>query len=113
MFKQQILAGEIADGMSFNEKVWAITARIPKGKVTTYGAIAQHLGTRGYRAIGMAMHRNPYAPTVPCHRVVGSNGALTGFAQGLPRKRQLLHEEGVALNNDRVDLTICMHALDR
>ena len=85
MTKSQILAGQLADDMSFNEKVWTLTARIPSGKVTTYRAIAHQLGTRGYRAIGMAMNRNPYAPAVPCHRVVGSNGTLTGFAQGLER----------------------------
>ena len=72
--------------MTFNQKVWAMTARIPKGTVTTYAAIAKALGTKAYRAVGNALNRNPYAPGVPCHRVVGSTGALTGFAGGLERK---------------------------
>lgn len=98
-----IRAGRIVDGMTFNEKVWALTARIPKGRLVTYGQIATALGNpRAGRAVGNALNRNPYAPGVPCHRVVGSSGALTGFAGGLPKKRQLLAEEGIELAGDRV-----------
>ena len=104
MFEHEIHAGEIVDGMSFCQKVWALTARIPKGKVTTYGHIARHLGTNAYRAVGLAMNRNPYAPDVPCHRVVGSQGALTGFAGGLPKKRAMLVAERVPMRNGRVVL---------
>ena len=104
MFEQQIKSGKIVRGMSFNEKVWAMTARIPRGKVCTYGDIAKALGTRAYRAVGNALNRNPYAPTVPCHRVVGSDGSLTGFAGGLTKKQRLLREEGVAIESDRVSL---------
>jgi methylated-DNA-[protein]-cysteine S-methyltransferase len=100
----QIKSGQIEDSMSFNEKVWALTARIPKGRVATYGMIARKLKTRGYRAVGNALNRNPYAPEVPCHRVVGSDGSLTGFAGGMKKKAQLLAEEGVELNNGRVRL---------
>ena len=103
-FESQIKAGRICSGMSFDEKVWALTARIPAGKVTTYRQIAQELKTRAYRAVGQALHRNPYAPAVPCHRVVGSTGALTGFAGGLDRKMQLLMQEGVAVKNGKVVL---------
>lgn len=102
-----IKSGRIVPGMSFNEKVWALTARIPKGKVTTYAQIARKLGSKAYRAVGNALNRNPYSPAVPCHRVVGSNGALTGFAGGLPKKARMLAEEGVALNDGRADLTDC------
>ena len=91
--------------MSFPQKVWAITARIPRGKVVTYADVARSLKSTGYRAVGQALHRNPYAPGVPCHRVVGSDGKLTGFAHGLPKKRKMLEEEGVAFNGPRVDLT--------
>ena len=104
MFEQQIKSGKIVRGMSFNEKVWAMTARIPHGKVCTYGDIAKALGSRAYRAVGNALNRNPYAPTVPCHRVVGSNGSLTGFAGGLTKKQRLLREEGIAIESDRVSL---------
>ena len=94
-YEQDIKAGRIVPGMSFNQKVWALTARIPAGQVVTYRQIAEALGTKGYRAVGNALNRNPYAPAVPCHRVVGSNGSLTGFAGGLPKKRALLTTEGV------------------
>jgi methylated-DNA-[protein]-cysteine S-methyltransferase len=101
---RDITSGRIRSGMSFNEKVWAITSRIPRGRVATYGDIAQALGTRGYRAVGAALNRNPHAPAVPCHRVVGSAGALTGFAGGLDKKRAMLRDEGIAFNGDRVNL---------
>ncbi len=85
--------------------------RVPAGKVTTYSEIARKLQTKGYRAVGNALNRNPYAPAVPCHRVVGSGGALTGFAQGLERKEQMLAEEGVAMRRGKVDLEACFHGL--
>lgn len=100
----EIMAGRVAKGMSFNEKVWAICARVPKGKVTTYAAIARKLGTVAYRAVGNAMNKNPYAPRVPCHRVVGSDGSLTGFASGLEKKKRLLKAEGVVFEKGKVDL---------
>jgi methylated-DNA-[protein]-cysteine S-methyltransferase len=102
-----IKSGRVLSAMSFNQKVWALTARIPKGRVTTYAAIAQKLGTRGYRAVGNALNRNPYAPAVPCHRVVGSNGALTGYAGGLRKKLRMLKDEGVAITEGRADVEGC------
>src|SRR2546428_10399982 len=104
MRETAIKSGKIERDMRFNEKVWALTARVPRGKVATYGEIARALGTQAYRAVGNALNRNPYAPKVPCHRVVGSDGALTGFAGGLPKKRQLLRKEGIPCNAKRVDL---------
>lgn len=98
----RIHAGKMDASMSFNEKVWALTARIPAGSVTTYAAIARALGSTGYRAVGQALHRNPYAPKVPCHRVVGSNGKLTGFAQGIDRKAALLKKEGLPVKDNKV-----------
>jgi methylated-DNA-[protein]-cysteine S-methyltransferase len=97
-----ILAGRIVDGMTFHEKVWALITRIPEGRVTTYAEIARALGSRGYRAVGHALNRNPYAPQVPCHRVVGSTGALTGFAGGLPKKERMLKSEGVEVRDGKV-----------
>ena len=90
-----ILSGRTDPAMTFDEKVWALTCRVPAGKVTTYAAIARRLRSKAYRAVGSAMHRNPHAPQVPCHRVVGSDGSLTGYAGGLPRKTALLQLEGV------------------
>jgi O-6-methylguanine DNA methyltransferase len=104
-FEQQIKAGKLVEGMTFNEKVWALTARIPRGKVTTYGEIARALNCNGARAVGNALNRNPFAPAVPCHRVVGSAGALTGFAQGLPKKQSMLQAEGVPFVGSKVDLS--------
>ena len=95
--EDQIKLGKLAPGMTFNQKVWALCARVPAGKVTTYGAIARALKCKGYRAVGNALNKNPYAPAVPCHRVVGSTGALTGFASGVDKKKALLVKEGVEL----------------
>jgi methylated-DNA-[protein]-cysteine S-methyltransferase len=68
----------------------------------SYADIAHALGTKAYRAVGIALNRNPYAPRVPCHRVVGSDGSLTGFAGGLEKKRQLLESEGVRCVDGKV-----------
>lgn len=99
-----IKAGRITKNMTFEERVWALTARIPEGHVVTYGDLAHRLDSRAYRAVGAALGRNPHAPDVPCHRVVGSTGRLTGFARGLAAKKRLLESEGVEVENDRVDL---------
>jgi methylated-DNA-[protein]-cysteine S-methyltransferase len=73
-------------------------ARVPFGEVTTYGALAAKIGKPGAaRAIGGAMNRNPIPIVLPCHRVVGSNGKLVGYAGGLDRKEQLLRLEGAVL----------------
>jgi methylated-DNA-[protein]-cysteine S-methyltransferase len=102
--EKAIFKGKVIDGMNFNQKCWALLSRIPKGKVTTYGDLAHALGTKAYRAVGNAMNRNPYAPGVPCHRVVGSNGRLTGYAHGLKKKREILQSEGIHCENDRVSV---------
>ena len=102
-FKSDIMAGRIVPGMNFNQKVWAMTVRIPAGKLATYGQVAKALGSPGAaRAVGNALNKNPYAPQVPCHRVVGSNGSLTGFAGGLPKKQRLLQEEGIDCESHRI-----------
>jgi methylated-DNA-[protein]-cysteine S-methyltransferase len=111
MHENDIKAGRLKPKMNFNERVWTLTSRIPRGKVTTYAAIARKLGTQAYRAVGNAMNRNPYAPQVPCHRVVGSNGQLTGYAGGLSKKEKMLVEEGVVIRGGKVDLKACMHRL--
>ena len=103
--EQAIKSGQLDPQMTFSQKVWALCSRVPVGQVTTYGDIARALGSRGARAGGYALNRNPYAPEDPCHRVVGSNGALTGFAGGLPAKAQLLEEEGVTIEGNRADLS--------
>lgn len=88
--------------MRFNEKIWELCRKIPKGKVTTYKLLAQAAGTRGYRAVGNALNRNPHSPVVPCHRVVGSDGSLVGFAHGLKKKAQMLRTEGIEIKKNRI-----------
>lgn len=78
--------------------------KVPKGKVTTYKALAHALNTQAYRAVGNAMNKNPYAPEVPCHRVVGSDGSLVGFASGLGKKKKMLESEGIIITKGKVDL---------
>ena len=107
--ESDIRAGKLRRGMTFNERVWALTAQIPAGKVVTYGDIAYAMGSKGARAVGNALNKNPYAPGVPCHRVVGSDGSLTGFAGGLAKKERLLSTEGVQVAGGRADLS-CRHS---
>ena len=74
--------------------MWEALQRIPYGTTSTYGRIAAHVGRpKACRAVGMANHRNPIAIVVPCHRVVGSDGTLTGYAGGLAVKERLLQLE--------------------
>jgi len=81
-------------GTEFQQKVWKILLSIPFGKTVTYGEIAKTIGMAGAaRAVGGACHANPLAVLVPCHRVLGANGDLTGFGGGLWRKKWLLHHE--------------------
>ncbi len=78
-------------GTSFQLSVWRALRAIPYGKTTSYGEIAAAAGQPGAaRAVGGANNRNPIAIVIPCHRVIGASGSLTGYGGGLPRKRQLL-----------------------
>jgi methylated-DNA-[protein]-cysteine S-methyltransferase len=78
-------------GSPFQKKVWAALRRIPFGETASYGQIARAIGTpAAARAIGGANHRNPIAIIVPCHRVIGADGSMTGYGGGLDRKRLLL-----------------------
>jgi methylated-DNA-[protein]-cysteine S-methyltransferase len=82
------------EGTEFQRRVWAELLRIPYGETATYGELARRLGNpTGSRAVGLANGRNPIGIVVPCHRVVGSGGDLTGYGGGLPRKRLLLDLE--------------------
>ena len=93
--------------LNFEERVWKLMERIPKGKVTTYGLIAKKLNTRACRAVGNACRRNPYAPRVPCHRVVRSDGSIGGFGgktsgKTVEEKIRMLRREGVEIRNGRI-----------
>jgi methylated-DNA-[protein]-cysteine S-methyltransferase len=84
-------------GTAFQKKVWATLCDIPAGETWTYARLAQAIGRpTAVRAVGLANGSNPVAVVVPCHRVIGSNGSLTGYGGGLPRKRWLLSHEGAA-----------------
>jgi methylated-DNA-[protein]-cysteine S-methyltransferase len=79
--------------------------RVPAGRVTTYKDLAHALGTGAYRAVGQVLAKNPFAPTVPCHRVVASDGTIGGFmgvTAGAPvlKKKKLLEKEGVRFSGD-------------
>lgn len=86
-------------GTDFQNAVWQALRQIPPGQTATYGELAKKLGRPGAaRAVGMANHDNPLALVVPCHRVIGANGSLTGYAGGLDRKRDLLALEGAGVS---------------
>ena len=94
---------------NFNNKVYNLLKKVPKGKVTTYKILAEAAGTKAYRAVGRAMNKNPYGilncrgkNMVPCHRVVASNGNLHGFAHGLKKKKELLEKEGIKVKDNKI-----------
>jgi len=88
--------------MNFNEKVWKVCSKIPKGKVSTYKEIAKKLKTKAYRAVGTALNKNPNAPKVPCHRVVNSDGRVGGYAGGVKKKILLLKKEKVIVDRNYI-----------
>ena len=107
-------------GSPFQKTVWDILLEIPLGQVATYGQIAEHIArTRGLasmsaQAVGGAVGHNPISILIPCHRVVGSNGALTGYAGGLERKAELLRIEKVSVarivGSSRISVIVSHHS---
>lgn len=89
----------------FEKKVWKACCQIPKGKVSTYSAIAEKIGLpQAARAVGNALNKSPGMPRVPCHRVVRSDGSVGGFAHGTKEKIVLLEKEKVRVAQGKVDL---------
>jgi methylated-DNA-[protein]-cysteine S-methyltransferase len=83
-------------GTSFQQRVWQVLTEIPYGKTWSYGELARHLDNpNASRAVGLANGRNPISILVPCHRVIGADGSLTGYGGGLERKQWLLAHEGL------------------
>jgi methylated-DNA-[protein]-cysteine S-methyltransferase len=81
-------------GSEFQQRVWTALQEIPYGQTESYGEVAERIGSPGAaRAVGLANGKNPIGILIPCHRVVGANGSLTGYGGGLDRKRQLLDLE--------------------
>jgi methylated-DNA-[protein]-cysteine S-methyltransferase len=86
---------DLSHGTAFQQSVWQALLAIPAGKTMTYGALSVNVGNpAAVRAVGAAVGRNPISVIVPCHRVLGSDGSLTGYAGGLHRKTALLELEG-------------------
>ena len=91
----------------FQHNVYAATRQIPRGKITTYKLLAEAIGCKSSQAVGQALKRNPFAPEVPCHRVISHNltiGGYSGHRSGklILKKLKLLKEEGVEFNNGRL-----------
>lgn len=84
------------------EKIYQLLKQIPEGKITTYGIIAQKIGTKAYRGVGQIIGANPNAPKVPCHRVVKSDGSISGYAFGVNKKIELLKKEGIEIANNKI-----------
>jgi len=100
----------------FQNRVYKLCKKIPKGKISTYKIIAHKLRTKAYRAVGSALNKNPFGALgggrkscqrqhclVPCHRVINSNGFVGGFASGTKRKIELLKREGVEIKNNKIN----------
>ena len=88
---------------SFQSECYEALKKIPAGNVISYGGLAEMIGRpNAHRAVGSAMNKNPFAPTVPCHRVVKSNGELGGFADDISVKIKRLQKEGVRVSNNKI-----------
>jgi len=94
---------DLSDQPPFHRRALLAARRIPHGEVRSYAWVADSAGSpRAARAVGRAMARNPVPLVIPCHRVVGADGGLTGFGSGLPATRALLELEGIACRTDRL-----------
>ena len=99
----------------FQQRVYDAVSQVPRGKVTTYKLVARHIGCGSARAVGQALRRNPFAPAVPCHRVIASDLSLGGFGgqrqgENIRRKIELLRNEGVSIAGGKLaDLSHLYH----
>ena len=96
----------LRDKMEFERAVLVATFKIPEGKVSTYKRIAEKIGRpHAYRAVGSALHKNPLAPIVPCHRVVRSDGGFGGKKKGVESRRNRLEKEGIPIKDGKVKIS--------
>jgi len=96
----------LRDKTKFERAVLVATFKIPKGKVNTYKGLAKKIGRPcAYRAVGNALHKNPLAPIVPCHRVIRSDGGFGGEKRGAESRRILLEKEGIPIENGKVRIS--------
>jgi len=87
---------------NFNVRCYQKLVLIPKGMVSTYGILAKSLKSKAYRAVGNAMAKNPNPISIPCHRIIRSDGSLGGYVLGINKKIQLLKKEGINIKNNKV-----------
>jgi len=88
----------------FAQKVIKGLNKIPSGKIVTYASLARAINhPKSYRAVGNVLNKNPFAPVVPCHRVIKSDGRIGGYNQGADKKIKLLEQEGIKIKNNRVE----------
>ncbi len=87
---------------SWHQKCYQLLSQIPSGKVSTYKIIAQNLGIKSYRAVGQVIAKNPNIPAVPCHRIVKSDGKISGYALGVEKKIALLKSEGIDVKDGKI-----------
>ena len=90
------------------EKVYKLVKKIPKGKVSTYKAISEVTGIHP-RVVGMILHRNPDPVSVPCYRIIRSDGSLGGYSRGIRKKIELLRKDGIEIRNGKIDLKKYFH----
>jgi methylated-DNA-[protein]-cysteine S-methyltransferase len=96
----------LKDKTQFERNVLVATFKIPKGKISTYKRIAERIGKpKSYRAVANALHKNPLAPIVPCHRVVNSDGSFGGPKKGAEWRRNMVIKEGVPVENGKVKIS--------
>ena len=86
----------------FSSRCYNLVSKVPIGKITTYGEIARILNTKGYRAVGNAMANNPNLFTIPCHRVIKSDGSIGQYSKGENSKIKLLIKEGIPITNGKI-----------
>jgi methylated-DNA-[protein]-cysteine S-methyltransferase len=98
----------------YENKIYDLLKTVPKGKITTYKSLASYFNLKAYRAVGKIMNKNPYAPIVPCHRVILSSGEIGGFARGKEKKMEMLKSEGIEfLENGKIDLKKFEHKFNK
>jgi len=103
--KKEILK-HLSGKTEFEKAVLMATLEIPKGKVSTYKRIAKRIGRpNAYRAVGNALHKNPLAPIIPCHRVIRSDGSIVGDERSVRERKQRLLEEGIPVRGNKVRLS--------
>ena len=86
---------------NFNKRCYKKLVLIPEGMISTYAEIAKSLDSKAYRAVGNAMANNPHPISIPCHRIIKSDGTLGGYALGISKKIQLLKKEGIKIKNNK------------